>query len=97
MNVPSRHNAGTVLAVAMLSTMGWSEESSARYEYGDFEISGEIFVYSEARWGNKDGPEEISLAVAGRSRSSMVDTRSVMWPTSMAQLVAAGSARSASR
>ncbi len=64
MNVPSRHNAGTVLAVAMLSTMGWSEESAARYEYGDFEISGEIFVYSEARWGNKDGPEEISLAVA---------------------------------
>ena len=64
MNVPSRQSAGTLLAIAMLSTMGWSEESAARSQYGNFEISGEIFVYSEARWGDKDGPSEISLAVA---------------------------------
>ena len=39
----------------------------------------------------------ICAGVAGLPRSSIVATRSVVWPTSIAQLVAAGFARNASR
>lgn len=64
MKGPSRQCAGAVLAVAMMSMLGWSNESAARYQYGNLEVSGEVFVYAEGRWGDKDGPETFSLAVA---------------------------------
>lgn len=62
----SRLSTATVLAIAVMSTLGWSQESAARQTYGDFQISGEIFNYTEARWGNEDesGPDTFSLAVA---------------------------------
>lgn len=64
MNIPMRRNAGAVMAIAMMAVMGWSEQSAARQEFGNLQVSGEIFVFAEGRWGDKSGPEQISLAVA---------------------------------
>ncbi len=64
MNIPMRRNAGAVIAVAMMAAMGWSEEGAARQEFGNLQVSGEVFVFAEGRWGDKTGPEQISLAVA---------------------------------
>ncbi len=63
MNSPIRQCTGKVLALAVMSTLGWSQDSAARQTFGDFQISGELFVYTEARWGDSDepGPNEYSL------------------------------------
>ncbi len=53
-----------VLVAVVMTAMGWSGAISARTVIGDLEINGEVFVYTEFRWGRDDGPEEFSLAVA---------------------------------
>ncbi len=53
------------LSVIVVVLSGWSGESSARYEFGDFEVSGEVFVLGDFRIGGKpDQGREFSLAVA---------------------------------
>jgi len=53
-----------VLPVTLSMLLGWSPSSFARFEFGDLEVSGELFHYTELRWGRDSGPEQISLAVA---------------------------------
>lgn len=64
MNTPKRRSGKWIALMLTVAAVAWSANSVARYQFGNFEISGELFVYSEGRWGSKDGPEEFSLAVA---------------------------------
>lgn len=53
------------LSVVALALSGWSGESSARYEFGDLEVSGEVFVLGDFRiGGSPDQAREFGLAVA---------------------------------
>ncbi len=61
----NRRNITTLLSIVAVALLGWSAESSARYEFGDLEISGEVFVLGDFRIGGKpDQAREFSLAVA---------------------------------
>ena len=55
----------TCLAVLTLVLLGWTGESYARYQFGDLEVSGEVFVLGDFRiGGSPDQAREFSLAVA---------------------------------
>lgn len=61
----NRRNITTLLSIVAVALLGWSAESSARYEFGDLEISGEVFVLGDFRIGGKpDQAREFALAVA---------------------------------
>ncbi|MEQ8660676.1 MAG: DUF1302 family protein [Gammaproteobacteria bacterium] len=60
------NKAGAVAAILLGTAFAslWPSPGAARYQFGDLEVSGELFHYSELRWGDHGGPETISLAVA---------------------------------
>ena len=61
----NRHNITTFLSLVAVALLGWSGESSARYEFGNLEVSGEVFVLGDFRIGGKpDQAGEFALAVA---------------------------------
>ena len=61
----NRRNITTLLSIVAVALLGWSAESSARYEFGDLEVSGEVFVLGDFRiGGNPDQAREFGLAVA---------------------------------
>lgn len=62
MNRACRRNAVAVLAAVAVMAIAWSGTASARMEFGDLEVSGEFFIYSELLWRNDKGPEKFSLA-----------------------------------
>ena len=61
----NRRNINTLLSIVAVTLLGWSAESSARYEFGDLELSGEVFVLGDFRIGGyPDQAREFGLAVA---------------------------------
>ena len=61
----NRRNITTLLSIVAVALLGWSAESSARYEFGDLEVSGEVFVLGDFRiGGSPDQAREFGLAVA---------------------------------
>jgi hypothetical protein len=61
----SRNSVPTLLPMVMAVLMGWPGESSARYQFGDLEISGEYFMLADFRvGGTPDQARQFELAVA---------------------------------
>ena len=63
MNKSSRRSTVAVLVAAVIIMLVWSAGTSARMEFGNLEISGEVFILAEGQWnsGKGDGPSEFSL------------------------------------
>ncbi len=61
----NQHHFTALLTVVVITLSGWSGDSFARYEFGDLEVSGEVFVLGDFRIGGKpDQGREFALAVA---------------------------------
>jgi hypothetical protein len=61
----NRSGITAFLSLAVIVLLGWSGESSARYEFGNLEMSGEVFVLADFRLGGKpEQAREFGLAVA---------------------------------
>ena len=61
----NRSGITAFLSLTVIVLLGWSGESSARYEFGNLEVSGEVFVLADFRLGGKpDQAREFGLAVA---------------------------------
>ena len=68
MNITSRRSMGAVLTIAFMAFVVWSSGVSARMEFGNLEVSGEIFVLAEGQWnsGSNDTSEfELEVAPGG--------------------------------
>ncbi len=62
MSNTSRRSIGAVLAIAFMALVVWSSGAFARMEFGNLEVSGEIFVLAEGQWNSDDSdPVEFSL------------------------------------
>jgi len=61
----NRRIMAAILVATVMTVMGWSGVTSARMQFGNLEVSGEIFSIAEIRLSGRDsGPREFSLAVA---------------------------------
>ena len=54
MSKMSRRSTVAILAIVLMTMLAWSSGTSARMEFGNLEISGEIFILAEAQWNSDD-------------------------------------------
>ena len=66
MNITSRCSMGAVLTIAFMAFVVWSSGVSARMEFGNLEVSGEIFVLAEGQWNSgSNDPSEFAITPDG--------------------------------
>ena len=62
MKTTSRRSMGAILVIAYLTVIAWSSGASARMEFGNLEVSGEIFVLAEGQW-NSGSNDRVEFAL----------------------------------
>lgn len=62
MNITSRRSMAAIFTIAFATVVIWSSAVSARMQFGNLEVSGEVFVLAEGQWNSgSDDRSEFAL------------------------------------